>query len=127
MAQQRLSMRKLEEILRLKYEAKLSHRQIGIACQVSAGTISDYVTRAKAAGVNWPLPEGMTEEKLEKLLFPVRETSRSRDIPQLDWEAIHQEMQRKGVTLNLLWVEYVRSIVMQLCLSRGLYVIWLLM
>lgn len=47
MAQVRLSMRKIEEILRLKYESGLSHRAIGQSCAISAGTVSDYISRAK--------------------------------------------------------------------------------
>jgi DNA-directed RNA polymerase specialized sigma24 family protein len=53
-------MRKIEEILRLKYESGLSHRAIGQSCAISAGTVSDYISRAKAAGLSWPLPEGLS-------------------------------------------------------------------
>lgn len=59
MAQKRLSMRKIEEILRLKYEKKLTHRAIAQACSVSSSTVSEYITHAKAAGLSWPLPEGL--------------------------------------------------------------------
>jgi hypothetical protein len=57
MAQVRLSMRKIEEILRLKYEAGLTHREIARSCVVSASTVSEYITHARAAGLSWPLPE----------------------------------------------------------------------
>jgi transposase len=98
-------MRKIEEILRLKYEARLTHRAIAQSCAVSAGTVSDYITRAKAAGLRWPLPEGVSGEALEALLFPIQ-ASAGREIAQPDWAAIHKELCRKGVTLNLLWIEY---------------------
>ena len=68
MSQKGLSMRKIEEILRLKYEAGLSHRAIAQSCSVSPSTVSEYVTHAKAAGLSWPLPEGLSAEELEELL-----------------------------------------------------------
>jgi transposase len=106
MSQKRLSMRKIEEILRLKYEAGLSHRAIAQSCAVSASTVSEYVTHAKAAGLSWPLPEGLSGEELERLLFPPREPAGKRHIPQPEWAHVHQELRRKSVTLSLLWVEY---------------------
>jgi len=98
-------MRKIEEILRLKYEVGLTHRAIAKSCQVSCSTVSEYVTHAKAAGLSWPLPEGMTAEQLEARLYPARGSSK-RKIPQPEWKYVHKELRRKGVTLSLLWVEY---------------------
>jgi hypothetical protein len=69
MAQERLTMRKIREILRLKYEAGLSNRAIAGACKVSNSTVGEYLRRAKAAGVSWPMPE-MEEEELYRELFP---------------------------------------------------------
>ena len=108
MSQESLSMRKIEEILRLKYDIGLSHRAIAKSGGVSCSTVSEYTTLAKAAGLSWPLPEGMTAEQLEARLFPEKGTSR-RLVPQPDWKHVHgcaQELKRKGVTLSLLWVEY---------------------
>src|SRR3970282_2925937 len=65
MPQASLSMRKIEEILRLKFEVGLPHRAIAKSCGVSSSTVSEYATHAKAAGLSWPLPEGMTAEQLE--------------------------------------------------------------
>ena len=50
-------MRQIREVLRLKWGCGLSHRAIAKACSVGLGTVSDYLTRAKGAGVPWPLPE----------------------------------------------------------------------
>ncbi len=108
MTQASLSMRKIEEILRLKFEAKLSHRAIAQSCNMSPSTVSAYVTHAKAAGLSWPLPEGMTEEQLEKRMFPGKKPGR-RKLAQRDWLSVHKELKRKGVTLSLLWVEYKQS------------------
>ena len=105
MSQVSLSMRKIEEILRLKFEVELTHRAIAQSCGVSASTVSEYITHAKAAGLSWPLPEGMTTEQLEAWLYPDKGSS-GRVIPQPDWKYIHKELKRKGVTLSLLWIEY---------------------
>ena len=105
MAQRRLSMRKIEEILRLKYELKLTHRQIAQSCDISPSTVSEYITHARAAGIRWPLPEGMGEDELQALLFPERQRATS-TIPQPDWVEVHKEKQRQSVTLSLLWTEY---------------------
>jgi transposase len=106
MPQARLSMRKIEEILRLRYEAGLTHRAIAQSCDVSASTVGEYLAYAKAAGLSWPLPEGLSGAELEAMLFPPRKPARGREIPLPDWATIHQELRRKSVTLSLLWVEY---------------------
>ncbi len=103
-----LSMKKIEEVLRLKYEKGLSHRAIASSCAISASTVSEYLTHAKAAGLSWPLPEGITPEQLEARLYPERAPS-GRVIPQPDWRKVHKELKRRGVTLSLLWVEYRRD------------------
>ena len=105
MSQASLSMRKIEEILRLKFEVGLTHREIAQSCGVSTSTVSGYSTHAKAAGLSWPLPEGMTAEQLEARLFPAK-GGYGRKIPQPDWQYVNKELKRKSVTLSLLWVEY---------------------
>jgi len=108
MAQKRLSMRKAKEILRLRQEAKLSYRAIARACSVSKDTVRDYLCRASEAGLSWPLPEGLTEEDLERQLYPVEiNLGGKRTLP--DWAEIHQELRQKGVTRQLLWDEYKRG------------------
>ncbi len=70
MARRRLSMRKTTEILRLKHEVGLSHRQIARSCGLTHPIVSKYLERAAAAGLTWPLPEDMDEERLQALLYP---------------------------------------------------------
>jgi DNA-binding MarR family transcriptional regulator len=60
MAQRRLTMRQIHEILRLKYQNQLSIREIARSCGLAVSTVGDYVKRVEAAGLTWPLPEGMT-------------------------------------------------------------------
>jgi transposase len=106
MAQERLTMRKIREILRLKYEAKLSNRAIAGACKVSNSTVGEYLRRAKTAGISWPIGD-IDEDELYKQLFPEKERDPTqRVIPLPDWEEIRKEKLRKGVTLQLLWQEY---------------------
>jgi DNA-directed RNA polymerase specialized sigma24 family protein len=64
-------MRKLKDVLRLRFELSLSHRQIARSCEIGLGTVHDYLQRAEAAGVKWPLPEGWDEQQLEAALFAV--------------------------------------------------------
>jgi transposase len=97
-------MKKIIEVLRLKYEAKLSHEKIGRACDLSKGAVSKYVSLAKAKGLSWPLPEGSDQAHLEALLYPA-ERKPTRFV-EPDYFQIHQELKRKGVTLQLLWGEY---------------------
>jgi transposase len=97
-------MQQIKEVLRLHYEAKLAYSQIALACGLSKGVISKYLSVAKAQGIGWPLPEGMDEAQLQsRLLTP---TKRSGRFVEPDFPAVHQELKRKGVTLQLLWSEY---------------------
>lgn len=99
-------MRKIEEVLRLKYEVGLTHREIARSCAISASTVSEYVTHAKAAGLSWPLPEGLSGAELEALLFPEQKAASGGPMPQPDWAVVYKELRRKSVTLSLLWLEY---------------------
>lgn len=101
----RISMRKIIEVLRLKHEAKLSHEKIAAACGLSKGAVSKYVSLAQAKGVSWPLPDGVDEAHLERLLFPAPQAPERFAEP--DYFQIHQDLKRKEVTLYLLWGEYV--------------------
>src|SRR5215210_3950603 len=106
MAASRLLMRRLRELLRLKYEAGLSHRVIAQACAMGLGTVTTYLQRATAAGVPWPLPEDLDDAALEARLFARPAVAQARDRVVPDWPQLHQELKKPGVTLSLLWVEY---------------------
>lgn len=106
MAQERLTLRKIREILRLKEEAGLSNRAIARACKISNSTVGDYLRRAGAAGVHWPLPEDADEDELFKRLFPDIAEAKPVVRPVPDWEEVREELKKKGVTLKLLWQEY---------------------
>jgi transposase len=98
-------MRKIKEILRLRYELKRSHRDIANSVRLSTSTISECIKRAKEAGLSWPLPADTDDEALEDMLY---RKSRRVDpkYKELDFVKIHQELKRKNVTLYVLWYEY---------------------
>ena len=98
-------MRKIKEVLRLKFEACLSHERIAAAVGVSKGAVTKYVQRALAAGLGWPLAPERDDAALEALLFPHSPALVATYAPP-DFALIHQELKRKGVTLQLLWEEY---------------------
>jgi transposase len=106
MARKRLTVKKIKEIIRLKYEAGLSNRAIAGVCKISNSTVGDYFRRAEEAGLGWPLPE-MDEEELDARLFPEGRIKKPKPKhPMPDWEKVKLEMRQKGVTLQLLWQEY---------------------
>lgn len=104
MANRRLSMRKIKEILRLKWEVGLPARQIARSLSISHSTVLDMLRRFERSGLAWPVSD-MDDASLEAKLYPGNpEPNRKR--PEPDMAYIHHEMARKGVTLQLLWYEY---------------------
>lgn len=101
----RLKMRKIRDAMRLE-AAGLSTRKIAASLGVGQSTASDYLSRARAAGLSWPLPADLADAELEGRLFPRSVQVRSATFPQPDWAHVHAELRRKGVTLALLWEEY---------------------
>jgi hypothetical protein len=83
MTKERLTLRKIREILRLKEESKLSNRAIARACKISNSTVGEYLQRAQTAGLHWPLPEGQSEDELYQKLFPEsnNESTPERSLP----------------------------------------------
>jgi transposase len=101
-------MRKTKELLRLRFELGLGQRQIARSCGIGLGTVHEYLERAAAAGISWPLPDGLSEEELEAKLFPNQpvKTRVLRQVPQPDWKAIHEQLQQhRHLTLQLVWEE----------------------
>lgn len=99
-------MRKIQEVLRLKWSQGLSNRQIAKACGIARPTVGEYLRRAGQAGLAWPLPAGLDEAALERQLFPSPSSLPAQVRGEPDWSLLHQELRRKGVTLFLLWQEY---------------------
>ena len=107
MPAERVSMRRVREILRLKYEAGASDRASGLAVGVARSTARLCLDRVAAAGLVWPLPATLTDAALEALLFAGGgAVAGQRRKAEPDWAAVHRELRRPGVTLMLLWDEY---------------------
>lgn len=98
-------MRKIREVLRLKNKGT-SKRNIAKSCNIGRGSVDKYLSRAKLAGLSWPLPEGLDDEQIETMLFPPPSVQKTKPGPVPDWEYIHKELHKKGVTRLLLWEEY---------------------
>jgi transposase len=106
MTRERLSMRKIQEVLRLKWECKLSNRAIARSCSISHSTVQEYLQRAALAGLQWPLSEPLTEDELFQRLFPTRLSVEAKPDALPDWTQVHAELRKHNVTLKLLWTEY---------------------
>lgn len=104
MPAKRSAMRKIKDVLRLKFEAQLSHEKIAAATGLSKGAVTNAVRRAAQKGLSWPLPAELDDSRLEAMLY-AQAAPRSR-YAQPDYARVHQELKRKGVTLQLLWEEY---------------------
>ena len=101
-------MRKVREVLRLRHEFGYSPRKIGRICSVGRTTAQEYLLRASARGLSWPLPEGMTDEDLENMLYPKKHIKES-EKGEIPLEHVYLELKRKNVTLALLWEEYMQA------------------
>ena len=109
MAKQRLSMRKIKEVLRLSCHGELSARQVAHSLNISRSTVKEYQERANKAGLTWPLPDTLSEQELEQKLFPPPLTVETPAKPLPDFDSIYQELKahkKVNLTLDLLWREY---------------------
>ena len=99
-------MRQIREVLRQKWGLGLSNRRISDSCRVSRPTVAEYLRRAKAAGLSWPLSSELDDAELERKLFPPPPSIPAKECAVPDWSVVHEESKRKGVTMALLWDEY---------------------
>lgn len=106
MSRSHVSMRKIREILRLRFSCGCSYQRIATSIGISSSTASECVNRAKEAHLNWPLPEELSDEELEISLYPPAQKINKEQRGEIDWVYIHKELKRKHVTLKLLWGEY---------------------
>jgi transposase len=104
MAAERMSMRKIREVLRL-HARGLSGRRIGKSLGVSHVTVRGYLARAERAGLDHDSAASLDDAQLEARLFPAAPAvGVLRPLP--DWTHIQQELRKPGVTLQLLWLEH---------------------
>lgn len=101
----KMTMRKIREILRLRFSLGRSHREIAQACNISTSTVGECLGRFRVSGLPWPLSPELDDVALEKKLYHI-EPLPSVKRPAPDWEWVMRELRKKHVTLSLLWQEY---------------------
>ena len=108
MPAERVVMRQVREILRLKFGSGTSGREIALRLGIAASTVRETLKRFAAAGLTWPLAAEVSEEALEERLYGKAGTKQGhRRHAEPDWAGIHRELKRKHVTLSILWDEYI--------------------
>jgi transposase len=110
MPAERVCMRRVREILRLKFAAAMPIREIARRVGAAPSTVRATLERVAAAGLSWPLPESTTDDELEAGLYRNVGTKYGhRRHVEPDWAMIHRELKRKHVTLSILWDEYIEQ------------------
>jgi transposase len=100
-------MRHVREVLRLGF-AGISKHEVARRTGVAASTVRETIERFTASGLDWPLPEAVTDSELEARLYKNAGTKQGhRRHAEPDWVCIHRELRRKHVTLSILWDEYI--------------------
>jgi transposase len=107
-AAERLSMRKIREILRQKWALGRTHREVAQSLSSGLGTVSGVERRARAAGLSWIDVEGLADEVIETRLYPPGPTGKG-PRPWPDCGYLHAERRKPGVTLELLHLEYLEQ------------------
>src|SRR5437879_1123142 len=101
-------MRKIREVLRLRFGLGLQQNQIACSCSIGQSTVHRYLEKAAAVGLSWPLPEDLDDHRLEELLFRSavgRPSQITRSSP--DFAEVRRQLQaHKHLTLQLVWEEY---------------------
>jgi hypothetical protein len=99
MPAERVAMRQVREIIHLKFSACVPTREIARRLGIAASTVRETLRRLESTGLNWPLPDDMTDGNLES-----KQGHRRHAEP--DWPTVHRELKRKHVTLLIVWDEY---------------------
>src|SRR5260370_7908886 len=102
MPAERVSMRQIREVLRLRFASKLPQRAIAKSLGLSQGAVSGYLSRARAAGGSWPLPADLDDEQLEALLFPSPPTIPADHRPMPDCAWVNRDLRPPNLPLPLL-------------------------
>lgn len=104
MSRKRTELRRIREILRLHHELDYGDRMIGRIFKMSHTTVGKICSSVKEAGYTWPLPDDVDDNLLERICYPKKTHATTRAQP--DWDKVWKQMQRKGMTLQLLWQRY---------------------
>src|SRR5487761_2795434 len=110
MPAERVPMRDAREIIRLKFSAQVATREIARRLGLAPSTVRETLKRLAMAGLSWPLPEGLSDTELEAKLYAFRGSKRGHRLHvEPDWQAVHRELKRKHVTLQIVWDEYIAA------------------
>ena len=102
-----MSLRIIKNVIRLKWQAQLSLEQIASTLGISKGAVAKYVSLTSVAGLDWETVQDWSEQRLSTALQP--RAAPSQPFVEPDWSRMHRELDRKGMTLMLLWQEYVEA------------------
>ena len=102
----RLTVKTIREIIRL-FNLNLSVRNIASSCNISISTVSFYANRFKSSGITYGDFVSLTDEEIKSGLFLKLPKEPKKVMPDMNY--LHSELKRKGVTLYLLWEEYIRN------------------
>ena len=102
-------MRQVREIIRLKFSAGISTREIARRLGIAASTVRETLRRFEGAGLGWPLPDSMSDGDLEAALYNHGTKRGHRRHAEPDWPTVHRELKRKHVTLVIVWDEYIAA------------------
>jgi len=105
MAQRILTVRKIKEIIRMKWVLGLSDRRVAASLNIAHSTVGEYLKRAESTGLDWEQVQILEETELKARLFPSKQLG-TKKRPEPDWGEIAKELMQKGVTRMLLWQEY---------------------
>jgi hypothetical protein len=107
MPAERIAMRQVRDVLRLK-TAGVGSNEIARRVGVAPSTVRLTLKRLAVAGLSWPLPAELSDAALETQLFTAVGTKQGhRRRAEPDWAVLHRELRRKHVTLQMLWDEYI--------------------
>jgi len=111
MTMMRITMKKLRDLLRLKFDSKLTHRQISGALNISPGTVSHYSQAAVALDLSWPLPQDLDDIALSKLIESMAKQLRNQALKKVmpEFELVQKELSKKHMTLVLIWEDYAKA------------------
>jgi transposase len=108
MPAERVAMRDVRVIIRLKFLSSLTTSEIARRLGLARSTVRETLSRFESSDLIWPLPEGLSDEGLEAAIYANRRSKRGhRRHAEPDWPAVHREMKRKHVTLLIVWDEYI--------------------
>lgn len=103
----RIAMKKIREMLRLRFSLNRTHKEIACACDISSSTVSDCLARCRREGLaHWPIAD-CTDDELERRIYRV-DPCKAPERPAPDWAWVHKELRRRDVhvSLSTLWNEY---------------------